>query len=609
MFLTFKISHKLVLLAMLGLLLTIGAICFTAYSARDMMLDMKRADVRHSVEAAVGVVKSFYDRVQKGEMSEADGRRHAMEALRSSRFDNGNYVTVSDFNGVNLMNPARRDLEGQNLNGLKDSHGKLFFSEMMALTKQKGAGFTEYYWVKPGDKEPSLKISYSMGFPEWNLFILCGLHVYDVDEGLLSMIKVLAMVFMPVALLFTLLALFIARSVSRPIGQLSGNLQAMAAGELSAEIKGRERRDEIGGIAKAVAAFRDRLNEQTRQEAEAEATRQREASHQLHQERKAIADAFEQAMGALTAGFVASAHEVQSAAQELSGAARETTQQAQNVASAADESSRNVQTVASATEEMASSVREIAGRVSQSAQIAEQAVRQAAGTEQDINTLSQAAETIGQVVDLINTIAGQTNLLALNATIEAARAGEAGKGFAVVASEVKQLAAQTAKATEEISLKIGEIQNATKRSVTSISAISETIDTIRDISGTVAAAVEQQGAATQEIAGNTQRAATGTEQVSATIANVSRTAEMTGTSSQRLMGLSTSLSVRRASWKRKWPASSTICGRPDQARSALQNETPGSSPGVSCFRGTLHIKFRQRDQSPLPDRSGHCVRP
>ncbi len=337
------------------------------------------------------------------------------------------------------------------------------------------------------------------------------------------------------------LAALVARfGIAAPIRRVSAAMQEMAGGRFDLVIPGADRRDEIGDQARTLEVFRQNLAETERLRAEQVEAEKRNAE-KLIAERNAIADQFERAMGTLATSFVSSSQEVQGAAQNLSATAEETSRQAQTVASAAEESSTNVQTVASATEEMAASVREIAGKVVQSAQIANQAVQEAGRTEGDIRALASAAEAIGQVVELINSIAGQTNLLALNATIEAARAGEAGKGFAVVAAEVKQLAAQTAKATEDIGAKIGEIQQATGRTVTSIGAISSTIEQVRDLSAVVAAAVEQQGAATQEIASNTQRAAQGTEAVTSNIAGVGQAAEMTGSASIQLMGLSGSL--------------------------------------------------------------------
>ena len=211
------------------------------------------------------------------------------------------------------------------------------------------------------------------------------------------------------------------------------------------------------------------------------------------------------------------------------------------VASASEEAATNVSSVASATEELSSSVNEISRQVQDSARMAAEAVGQAVQTNERVNDLSRAAQRIGDVVELINTIAGQTNLLALNATIEAARAGEAGRGFAVVASEVKALAEQTAKATGEIGLQISGIQAATQESVGAIKAIGGTIERLSEVSSAIAAAVEEQGAATQEISRNVQQASVGTQEVSANIADVERGVIETGSASTQVLSAAKSL--------------------------------------------------------------------
>ena len=340
--------------------------------------------------------------------------------------------------------------------------------------------------------------------------------------------------------LLAIIALLIAGVIlglTRPLTRSIASLAQLTSGALDVAISGQNRRDEIGDLARGLETFRQTLANAERMSAE-QADLQRQSAERLARERASIAEMFEKSMGAIAEEFVATSNEVQGAAQTLATSAEQTSQQAQAVSRAASQSTSSVQTIASATEQMAASVQEICGKVNQSSQIAAQAAQAATQTDTNIQQLSRSAGAIGQVIELIKAIAAQTNLLALNATIEAARAGEAGKGFSIVAAEVKELATQTSRATDEINQKITEIQAATGLTVDSIGKIAVTIDQVHSISTAVAAAVEQQGAATREIAGNTHRAAQRTEEVTANIAGVGTSAAATGAASDQLMGLS-----------------------------------------------------------------------
>lgn len=329
-------------------------------------------------------------------------------------------------------------------------------------------------------------------------------------------------------------------AISTPIRTLTTAMGRIAAGELQTVVPFQTQRDEIGLIAKALQSFRESL-------AEAETARRdqaarEEAERQTLARREKLAADFVGRMQNLAKGFAQSSGEVADSARNLSATAEETSRQAQAVAAAAEEAASNVQTVAASAEEMAASVREINGQVGHSTVVAGTAFAEAESSNTRIAALATAASAIGDVINLIKGIADQTNLLALNATIEAARAGEAGKGFAVVAAEVKQLATQTAKATDEIGAKVGEIQLATDGTVKSMTEIVRVIGNIREISSSIAGAVEEQGAATAEIARNCQQAAMGTQQVTQNISGVGQAAEMTGAASTQLMTLSGGLS-------------------------------------------------------------------
>ena len=345
-----------------------------------------------------------------------------------------------------------------------------------------------------------------------------------------------------VVLLIALGIFGIAMGMIRPIVRLTAAMDKMAAGNLDVVIPGANRSDEIGGMAKAIATIRANAEQTARDEAETKNKQDQIAAQKRKVDMIQMADDFEGAIGAIVETVSSASIELEASATTLTSTAERAQELASVVATASEEASTNVQSVASATEEMSSSVNEISRQVQESARIAGDAVDQARITNDRVSELSKAASRIGDVVELINTIAGQTNLLALNATIEAARAGEAGRGFAVVASEVKALAEQTAKATGEIGQQITGIQAATRDSVSAIREISGTIEKLSEISSTIAAAVEEQGAATQEISRNVQQAAQGTQQVSCNIADVQRGATATGSASSQVLSAARLLS-------------------------------------------------------------------
>ncbi len=330
--------------------------------------------------------------------------------------------------------------------------------------------------------------------------------------------------------------------IARPMTRLNRALGEMAGGKLDIEIPGAGRGDEIGDLAKTVTVIRENAEQKARDEAAAKTRQEQIAAEQRKADMIRLANDFEGAVGEIVETVSSASTELEASAGTLTSTAERSQELTTMVAAASEEASTNVQSVASATEELSTSVNEISRQVQESARMATDAVGQARTTNDRVSELSRAASRIGDVVELINTIAEQTNLLALNATIEAARAGEAGRGFAVVASEVKALAEQTSKATGEIGQQITGIQAATQDSVNAIKEISGTIERLAEISSTIAAAVEEQGAATQEISRNVQQAAQGTQQVSANITDVQRGASETGSASSQVLSAAQSLS-------------------------------------------------------------------
>ena len=371
-----------------------------------------------------------------------------------------------------------------------------------------------------------------------------GQATYETRTLILVVFAVLV-VGVSVALMFSSTFL-----VKRPLHQTIESIEALGRQEYDKEVQGQERTDEAGSIARALEGFRENLKrikilEQEQMEAERRASRERAEA------RRQMADEFEGSVGEIVNTVGASAQEMEATSQEMTRVAHQTMEQALTVANAAGDASRNVATVASASEELSSSISEISSQVQRSAEIANQAVGQSEEANQRVRSLVSAAERIGEVVTLITDIAEQTNLLALNATIEAARAGDAGKGFAVVASEVKNLAKQTARATDEISQQITAIQTETQSSVTAIEGIGDTINSINDIAATIAAAVEEQGAATQEIARSVQQAAAGTNEVTDNISGVRTASEETGHSASEVQVASSMLAQESQSLSRQ----------------------------------------------------------
>ena len=356
-------------------------------------------------------------------------------------------------------------------------------------------------------------------------------------------------------------AFVIGRGISRPVVHMTEAMEQLAKGNTRVEVPARDQQDEIGQMAAAVQVFKENALRVEQMRVEQEAAEQK-AEDEKRAAMHRLASDFEAKVGHVVHAVTASATEMQATAQSMSTIADETSGQATTVASAAEQATANVETVASAAAELGASIAEISQQVQRQADMAVQASDAAESSNTQVQNLAERADGIGEVVSLITSIAEQTNLLALNATIEAARAGDAGKGFAVVASEVKNLANQTAKATEDIAAQINSIQEQTGSTVESIRLINERISEMREISATVASAIEEQNAATQEIGRNAQEASDGTQQVSGSIGGVTQAAGEAGHGANEVLEVARQLSEQAEG------LSSAVGGFIEQVRAA-----------------------------------------
>jgi len=537
-----SIAAKLAAMAVAGALFMVLVALTVLFIARGELATERTERARAIVDAVASMAESFKHASESGAMSEEEAKARFYAASGAVWFEgHTNYVFIYDTEtGLCVMNAGNPALVGKDVRGLKDSAG-LPFASMMLDIARRGEGTIRYTFPRGGAKTPLEKVAYVRGYAPWHLMIASAEYMTDLDVTFWDMAQTVTALIGALLLLSIGIAWLVARSVVKPLSRLRLRMDALSKGELSLPVVDTGRSDEIGEMARTVGVFKEAMVETNRMRAE-----QVEAEQRQMQQRKddmhRMADNFEGAVGQIIATVSSASSQLETSAGMLTSTATRSETLATKVASASEEASSNVQSVASATEELSSSVHEISRQVQESARMANEAVAQARQTNDRVGELSKAAGRIGDVVELINSIAGQTNLLALNATIEAARAGEAGRGFAVVASEVKALAEQTAKATGEIGQQINGIQSATNESVGAIKEISGTIEKLSEIASAIAAAVEQQGAATQEISRNVQRAAEGTVQVSSNIGDVQRGASETGSASSQVLSAAKSLS-------------------------------------------------------------------
>ncbi|QRE72835.1 methyl-accepting chemotaxis protein [Methylobacterium aquaticum] len=523
--------------ALVGLLLILGLAAYDLAGAVTSGRSLKTKDL---VDAAHSLLVHFEAEERAGRMTRESAQTTATAAVAALRYGKGEFFWINDMQSRLIAHPESK-LVGRDVSGLAEPSGRKFFAAMMRNVAADGAAFETYWWPKPGSDVPVEKVSYARSFQPWGWVVGSGIYADDTAAQVHAWLWNLLVGAGLVALLVAAAATLIGRSIARPLVALSGSMAALAAGRLGEAVPATGRRDEIGAMASAVQVFKESMLRARALEEETALARA-SADEQRRAGMRQMADAFERAVGGIVGQVSASATELQATAQAMTTTARETASQSTGVAEAAAQAASNVGTVAAAAEELGASVGEIGRQVDDSARLAQAAVAEAGRTAGQVRILTEATARIGDVVGLISSIASQTNLLALNATIEAARAGAAGRGFAVVAAEVKELAGQTAKATEEITGQIAAIQASTGQAASAIGGITARIEEISTVATGIAAAVEEQGSATQEIVRNVSRAAAGTDEVTQGVAAVAGAAERSGISAGQVLAASSELS-------------------------------------------------------------------
>jgi methyl-accepting chemotaxis protein len=528
-----RIRTKLLLVLALAAISLAASIGVATSILHQRMLQDRIAKLRAVVEVAYEEARAFDAQVKAGKMTLEEAMARYKEIGRGMWFDNHRaYVSIVRLEGIHFMNPAVPQIEGTKGNKMGD--GRYIVEAQVGAIKDSDEGLTYYDYPKPGEKESSPKMTFVKRFAPWGLAVTAGLWIDDLEADYHAALYRLAGISAFLLLLTGGLILLLSQNITKSLSGLRDKMGRLVAGNLSVEITEAERSDEIGEMAKAVQVFKSNAVAMKELEAEQEEIAAR-AEQQKKQAVREMADGFEARVGGIVNAVSGAAAAMQNTAKAMSANAANTQQRAGAVAAGAEESTVNVQTVAAASEELAASINEIGRQVTQASAVARKANDESEKTNASVAGLANTAHKIGEVVAFITQIASQTNLLALNATIEAARAGEAGRGFAVVASEVKSLAMQTSRATDDIRAQIEAIQAETAGAVSAIQRISQTIVEVNEISTTIAAAMEEQAAATKEITRNVQEAADSAKNVSKNISGVSDAVEIAGIAASDLL--------------------------------------------------------------------------
>jgi methyl-accepting chemotaxis protein len=493
-----------------------------------------RDQIRGVVETAYGVVERQYKDAQEGRVSEAEAKERAKATLRMIRYNKTDYIFVHDDTATQVVLGARPELEGSDVSKNVDRNGLYFSLEMINRGKELGAGYIDYLFPKPGaaQQDVSPKTAYFRRFAPWGWTIGTGVYVDDISVRVRDAVITAGGIGACFILIIGGIAATVTRGLTGRLRALSATMTALAEGHTDVTLPQTGGADEIDTMARSVLVFRDNAIERSRLAAASGEQQRARATRQEQVE--ALVRSFDSKVKAVLGTIRDHIGQLTDAAANLSMVASSASSRASIAENISQSTSLNVQTVAGAAEELAVSVRDIGSLVGRATDVITKASALTRDTDASVAGLAANAEKIGDVVNLIQAIAGQTNLLALNATIEAARAGESGRGFSVVAAEVKMLANQTAKATGDIRAQIQAMQASTNGAVDAIAAIVTIMSDVHNFTDSIAAAVNEQDAATGQISRNIQETASGASELNAEFANVSQAIGETSRTARRV---------------------------------------------------------------------------
>jgi methyl-accepting chemotaxis protein len=494
-----------------GLLLFVIVTFFIIPVIQKEMIQERETALENVVDTVFSLIKDYEKRVGLGKMTREQAKSEAKNHIRAIRYgdDSQEYLFVLQEKDTSMViHPMQPELNGESMAQTKDAKGIFLFREMVTLARENSGGFLTYYWPKPGSNEPVPKLSHVKAYKSWGWVLGSGIYMDDVMAAVNNVKWNIYMAILVMMVISLGLTLYIAGIIVKPIKQSVLFAEHVAQGDLTRQLS-IEQEDEVGSLVDALNRMVSSLGKMFSD----------------FSEKTDSISACSTELSAISEQMSSSSKQIAGNCSHILGIAEQTADGMTTTAAATEQTSISVQSIVSASEEMSATIAEISGSMAKGSRTTDMAVNTAKDVSNKIENLNKAANEISQITETISDISEQTNLLALNATIEAARAGDAGKGFTVVAAEIKELARQTAQATDEISAKITGIQSTTRESVSSITSIADIINDINQIVSTVASAMEEQSATTKEISFNVSQAAQGMKEANEHINNAAQNAE------------------------------------------------------------------------------------